>query len=249
MHKFSRQKILLKKIQEKEFTPINDLITFVQNTYSFTAITVRRDLKEIAKEGHIKLLHGGIKYINKTQSQIKLLDIDNNKIFLATKTNELINNNDILFINSGITNEYLISLINKPVYLFTNSIEIFKQAINNKNILDTILIGGRYLAESKVLVGSHSLANLENVKFSKCILNIKNISNTYDLYAKNEEEAQLKQKVLSASNTKIIIAENDSINTIGFIKYANLKECDIFITNNKSLPNINEIGNSIIVIN
>ncbi|WP_342189957.1 hypothetical protein [Spiroplasma endosymbiont of Dilophus febrilis] len=182
-------------------------------------------------------------------TQIKLLDIDNNKIFLATKTNELINNNDILFINSGITNEYLISLINKPVYLFTNSIEIFKQAINNKNILDTILIGGRYLAESKVLVGSHSLANLENVKFSKCILNIKNISNTYDLYAKNEEEAQLKQKVLSASNTKIIIAENDSINTIGFIKYANLKECDIFITNNKSLPNINEIGNSIIVIN
>ncbi|WP_425289516.1 hypothetical protein [Spiroplasma endosymbiont of Nephrotoma flavescens] len=99
------------------------------------------------------------------------------------------------------------------------------------------------------MVGSHSLANLENVKFSKCILNIKNISNTYDLYAKNEEEAQLKQKVLSASNTKIIIAENDSINTIGFIKYANLKECDIFITNNKSLPNINEIGNSIIVIN
>ncbi|WP_422397243.1 DeoR family transcriptional regulator [Spiroplasma endosymbiont of Lonchoptera lutea] len=65
--------MLLKKIQEKEFTPINDLITFVRNTYSFTAITVRRDLKEIAKEGHIKLLHGGIKYINKTQSQIKLL--------------------------------------------------------------------------------------------------------------------------------------------------------------------------------
>ncbi len=57
-------------------------------------------------------------------TQIKLLDIDNNKIFLATKTNELINNNDILFINSGITNEYLISLINKPVYLFTNSIRL-----------------------------------------------------------------------------------------------------------------------------
>lgn len=241
MHKYERQTILMKFLEQQDFIGTKKLIAQLQEKYDFTEITIRRDLKEIAQTGKISLLHGGIKLLKLT-NQPETLKIIDNKLLFAKKANELIQNNEVIFLNSGLINTTLISIIKKTVSIVTNSLSIFNLSIANKNILNTLLIGGHYLKKQNVLIGNYSLKSITDLQISRCIINASSISNDYNLYAQTEGEAQIKKQILKNSNIKIFISEKENLNTVGFSEYANLSECDIFITDELKIKNDKSIN-------
>ncbi|WP_345773320.1 DeoR/GlpR family DNA-binding transcription regulator [Mammaliicoccus sp. F-M27] len=100
-------------------------VSALSEKMSVAEMTIRRDLQELENEGLLNRIHGGAKlkeerlYSEKSHKEKQTINVSN-KLKIAKKCGDLINNEDIIFIGSGSTNELIYDFIkdkNLTVYL------------------------------------------------------------------------------------------------------------------------------------
>lgn len=123
-----RQANILKLIREKDFVTIKEL----EDIFYVTPITIRRDLKELSRQGLIKQVHGGAVDITRLSTSFeplyktKLYLNFKKKQAIAKKAVEFINNGETIILDSGTADlQIAIKLKNKrfkDLIIVTNDI-------------------------------------------------------------------------------------------------------------------------------
>ncbi|MBL1227780.1 DeoR/GlpR transcriptional regulator [Enterococcus sp. BWB1-3] len=232
MIKEERQKALLAFLDKQEFVKVSDITEKIK----VTEMTVRRDLKELEKQGKLIRVHGGAKAMNKKElSFFELSHIEKKNIHLkekeevAKKIAEQIKTGDTVFLGPGTTIELVYDYLTCDFAKFvTNSIHVFDK-FKNDNRFELILIGGSYRSKTGAFVGTIANDTVASIQVHKAFIGVNGILNDA-VTNSNEDEGVTQRIILQSAHKKYIIADHFKLDRQDFYKFYSLSKADYLIT-------------------
>ena len=147
----------------------------LSDIFDISLNTVRSDIDSIVQRGRIKKVYGGVRSV---VSESGLLDYrirEDKSIHLkqeiCKKAAALIDDGDIIFIDSGTTTIHMIDYLKdkKNIKVVTNSIVVVSKLLGNNN-LSVICIGGVVRNKTMSVASSESLLVLKQYNIQKAFM-------------------------------------------------------------------------------
>lgn len=222
---YVRKQKILNYMEGKEIVYLKDLVNYLNSSLS----TVRRDLNSLAQEGVVTLLNGGAVTITsrsydlpvekKKQTNITAKDI------IARKASEIVENGDVIYIDSGTTTIQMIKYLkNKKITIVTSSLTFPRDQLTND--IKLIYLGGELLTDLESLVGSITEKQLLSMYFDKAFIGANGYSEqgvfTFDL-----REARKKEIVRNQSRQAFLLVDTSKEGKRGFARAFGLEECTL----------------------
>ncbi|MCY6957147.1 DeoR/GlpR family DNA-binding transcription regulator [Clostridium brassicae] len=196
--------------------------------------TIRRDVSELEKKGIIKKVYGGVTVTNKkstipfAERQISNL---NEKKLIGKLASELVEDRDIIFIDSGTTTLQMVPFLkNKQnLTIITNNLVVIQEAIayDNLNILST---GGTLYRNTSSFVGIETLNFLKQYNISKAFMAASGISISKGITNSSPLESEIKRTMVENSDKVFILADSSKVDIVSLMTYCSIKEIDALIT-------------------
>ncbi|MGL3994035.1 DeoR/GlpR family DNA-binding transcription regulator [Pediococcus acidilactici] len=198
-------------------------------------MTINRDLNELEAEGLINKVYGGATSVEYNRSKFssfnknKEIHIDE-KYAVAKKAAEQIENEDIIFIGPGTTNELILDFIAaQNVTVVTSNIAIFDKLRNSSGI-QVIIVGGEYNKKSNSVTGVLAEKMITDLQFDKCFIGINGIDHLAATTL-NADAGKLQSIALSNSHKRYIVTDKYKLDKKTFFEFYTLKPGDTIITN------------------
>lgn len=200
--------------------------------------TVRRDLEWLENEGILERTHGGAILSQRLTSEPEYLQrLQKNpdeKRRIGALAASLIEDGDIVFINSGTTTTQVIHHIraNAGISIFTNNLnaalEIGDGGFQHQ------LLGGEYQPVSKSTAGRFALENLRQIYADKCIIGVDGISLKHGCTVPTNAEAEVVRAMIERTKGRVIIAADYSKwGVVSNFQVASIDEVDVLVTDEK----------------
>ena len=240
--------LLLKKIAT---------ISEISKKFNISEMTVRRDLIILIKEELLEKVFGGVMVNTKSREPLFNQRIVTNileKKKIAQEALKRINDNDVIFIESGTTCLELAKLLNskKNITVITAAPHILtelRNLKNNNNFNGEIMCCGGYLRgdPDDIFIGERAIEFFNNIKINITFFGILAINFKDGWMVSSSFEAELVRKVASVSNKTIGIMDSSKFNNTSFSKVGPINLLNEIITDNKYInKNIkNDIGKRI----
>lgn len=238
-----RQEYILKLIEENDFLKVSE----ASKMLGVTEMTIRRDMKELERQGKLNRVHGGATKINKSQnnnytelSHTQKLSMNiKEKKQVAKKAAELIEDEDIIFIGAGTTTEYIYGYLNiNTAKVITNSISIFNLFKDDPKF-DLILIGGKLRERTGTFIGYFTRKWIRDIKVQKAFIGTNGIKGDYITTAE-EEEGVVQQIILNNSDENYVLADSTKFGVGAFQVLCNIDILDGIITDKNIQPKYEE---------
>lgn len=197
--------------------------------------TIRRDISELESRGVIKKVYGGVTLDYKEETvpfQQRQIQHTSEKAKIGSLASELINDGDIIFIDSGSTTIHLLPNIkNKEnITIITNSLNVIVEAAPYSN-LNVISTGGILQRKTNSFAGITTVNFLKDLNIDKAFMATTGLSIEKGVTNTNYLEAEIKKSVVRISDKIIVMADHTKIGSSAFMTYCNLHEIDCYITN------------------
>ncbi len=151
--KYNRIQEIENYIKNAKVASLDELL----NQFGISIQTLRRDLKELENRNVIKKVYGGVVYNEDIVANTEVIDIKsreienlNQKQQIGKVAASLLEEQDVIFIDSGTTACQIIPFMNEDMYLtvITHSALAFEMLEGKKNV-KIILLGGEYREKVK----------------------------------------------------------------------------------------------------
>jgi len=206
-----------------------------------SALTIRRDLKELAEQKAIIRTHGGCllagrvalesEYHNKVATNFYL------KQKIGKRAASIVNPGEVILVDDGSTTFHLVTNLNSihPLTVYTNSLILVSELRRHPGITLNIL-GGEINQESYSVSGSLTEECIEKFYFDKVFLGVDAVDENGKCFVKNASTARLAQIILRSGKEKILLGDHNKVKIdVGF-SYGSLHDFDKWITT----PGINK---------
>lgn len=228
-----RHRLILAKLQEESVVYVNDLVQYLEASES----TIRRDLSALDRKGLLNKVHGGATLINKNSINTKdsLVDVRKNlhydeKMKIAKKAANLIEANDMIYIDAGTTTELMIDFIKESNAVFvTNGIVHAKKLIQKGFI--TYIIGGEIKLTAEAIIGVEAINNLRKYNFTKAFLGTNGVDLVRGFTTPDISEALVKGEAIKKSKEIYILSDSSKFNQINSITFSEINEPIVITTN------------------
>lgn len=231
-------------------TRLNDIENLLeeQNTISINRLceifnvsknTIRRDIVELEKRGTIKKVYGGIMR-NQTNipEPFAAREIKNKakKKQLAKLAANLVNDNDIIYIDSGTTTMHMVPYLadKKNLTILTANVYVINEAFHYPQ-MNVIATGGSLYRPSNAFTGASVLQFLKDFNISKCFLAATGISLENGATNASPMEGDIKKYLTKHSKVKILLVDSTKLNQVSLVTFSNLKDMD-YIISDKKMP-------------
>lgn len=238
MLKDERLKTILEMIQNDNIVSISD----ISKILNVTEVTIRRDLKTLEEKGLIIRIHGGAKkkqgvsFIELSNNEKRTIHVEEKK-YIARLAGRLVEENDIIYIGPGTTNELTYDYITVSyAKVITNSMSVFSKFKDN-NRFELILIGGRFRSRTDTFVGNFTNELLKKIRVRKAFIGVNGIHNGHITTA-NEEEGLCQRIIMDNASEVYILCDSSKIGKEDFYSFYDLKDVTAIITDDKIDPDI-----------
>ena len=231
MLKEQRHEGILNLVNENIIMKVSDLTDLL----NVSDMTIRRDLMELEQKGLLTRIHGGARsnsdaedLLERSHSEKQKINIDN-KLEVAQKIVECIEDNDVIFLGPGTTIELVPELLTqKNLKVITNPLPVFNH-LSEKKDYEIILIGGVYRKMTGAFVGGIPNNAIKSMKTAKAFIGVNGI---YDniLTNYNEEEGLTQRLILDNAIKKYIISDSSKFNVLDFYEFYDLGNVTGLIT-------------------
>jgi DeoR family transcriptional regulator, fructose operon transcriptional repressor len=228
-----RKRFIMDKLTRNEQVEVVD----ITDAFQVSAITARRDLDQLEKEGLLMRTHGGAVRIQPLARK-KLFSYDekaetnkDRKQYIGNLAVKLIQEGDVIFIDSGSTLFHLAHYLKKFHHLtvITNSLPVASELLGHENI-GTNLIGGEVDHERKAVYGLVAQITLEHYYVNKAFIGADGVSLQKGLTTYDEKEAAISRKIASSSEEVYLLCDSSKIEKNSFVKFAPLSILKALIT-------------------
>ncbi|WP_373737639.1 DeoR/GlpR family DNA-binding transcription regulator, partial [Jeotgalibaca porci] len=158
-----RYQVIKELLQEQSIVKMQEIVQLTGSSES----TIRRDLSALEEEGVLIRVHGGAKRGYKLQAEPAMdiksgLNMDD-KHLIAKRAAAFVENEDVLFFDAGSTTFEMIPFLQgKKVTVVTNGVPHASLLADLK--ISTILLGGKIKLETKAIIGSTCLRQLDDYR-------------------------------------------------------------------------------------
>lgn len=200
--------------------------------------TVRRDLEWMENEGILYRTHGGAilsqhlqlepEYTQRVQKQVE------EKIAIGRLAASLINDGDIVFVNSGTTATQLIRQIrtNGNITVVTNNITAALE-IGESN-LELILVGGVFQPKSNSIAGRFAIDNIGKIYADKAFIGVDGITIKHGYTVPSNVEAEVIRLMITRTTGSIyVISDHTKWGIVSNFEVAGIDEIPTLITDEK----------------
>ncbi|MGL5355973.1 MAG: DeoR/GlpR family DNA-binding transcription regulator [Cetobacterium sp.] len=248
-----RKQKILNILKQKEKVSVNEL----SNLFSLSKVIIRKDLCNMEEENLLIRTHGGailkkkiiqsssLKKLGKTELEIKLK--------IAQKSISLIEERDIIFLDSCDINLIIAELLQKEkikISVITNHLEI--QSILSSNInIEVISLGGIYNHKSNSFIGDITRQNLEMFNTNKAFIGASGINvDNLQMSTSSIEVGILQKTGIDFAKSVYILATSQIFLQDSIFNFSKLKANMSIITDSEISTEIEEklIKNNINVI-
>lgn len=235
MLKSERHQFIIDLIKNEGKVVVNNLT----ETLQVTEDTIRKDLQELSKQGLVKRVHGGALSID-----YGIIDFEHRvgqhslrKKNLALKTIDVIQDKNVIFIDSGSTNLNVAEQIphHFKCHVITNS-PVIALALCNHPKVTIQLLPGELDKVSKVLKGSSTIKAIEDINIELCILGISSIDTEKGITVPSFEESIVKKQLIAQSSETIAIITKEKFNTTSTFYVDTIDKLDMIITEQEVDP-------------
>lgn len=242
--KQARMKKILNILSEKESESIKNLA----KTLGVSEMTVRRDISYLKKNGYVTVFHGGVslhadqKNVAPSFRYAPYLFDKADKERLAEKkriaefATTLIEPFDAIGIDNGTTCRYMLDYMHNVsnCILYTYSMQVLAKAINlESNNIRLFCFGGLYHHDLKMFESMDVLDIIKKTHINKLFLGAVGVSSVYGLSCAQPYEVDIRRTLMSVSEQIIVLADSSKINKSWYLKYGEISDVDILITDNK----------------
>lgn len=226
-----RQYEILQKLQQDTSVSTQQLSALFEVSVS----TIKRDLNFLEQQGKLKREYGGAVALdllveaNEQPVLDKINEQREAKEMIAQKASELVNDQDLIFIDSGTTTLRLAELLlNKEVTIVTNNLLVNPTAQSRAKVL---LLGGEIDPKNKVTLGSEVSEALSKFNFNHCFMSANGVSNeTGQVMATLRTLMTIKQKVIQQSTHKWLLVDHSKFAIQAPYAYGQTTDFDEILT-------------------
>lgn len=233
MYELERKQKILELLKEHQRVDVQGLNQILQVSES----TIRRDLKELEENNLLTRTHGGAIPLQNVNFEPTFLEkeIRNSeaKKAIAKKAVEFIREDDVILLDSGSTMLYLAKELKcfAKLTVVTNSIPI-AQMLQTYEGIELIVVGGTFRKGVMSLVGSFAEQVLNLLHVDKAFIATNAVHTEKGLSTPNMDEANIKRKMIACSKKTILMADSSKVGGVSLVKFAELSDIDLFITDN-----------------
>ena len=233
------------RIQEylatQKIVRMDDLCSLLETSEA----TVRRDLEWLEREGILERTHGGAilnqrltlepEYLQRAQKN------PDEKRWIGERAAALIQDNDVVFINSGTTTTQVIRHIRADAGITVISNNIYAALEAGEMGFQHTLIGGEFQPHSNSVAGRFAMDNLRQVYADKVILGVDGVSVRHGCTVPSNAEAEVVRQMIERTRGQIIIvADHSKWGVVSNFQIATMDEIDIFVTDEAIDSSANE---------
>ena len=190
------------------------------NNFNVTEETIRRDLKELAKENEIKKVHGGALSL-KQNTEDSLHD----RFYQNTKEKEIIAKKAIkhikaytrIFIDFGSTTLAFCEELNKidNLVIFTNSPLIAKTILKANSSHTVYILSGKYMLHLHQNIGYMTINCISMEYVDLAIISAASIDLKHGFFNMSQDETEIAKAMIKNSKECMLLADNSKLNKIG----------------------------------
>ncbi len=219
---------LLNIVNKRQKIAVNDLSRLLD----VSKVTVRKDLSELESKGLLVRKHGYAIINNPSNLNYRLAQNYGIKQKIAAKAADLISDQETIMVESGSTCALMVQELGKQekhVTVITNSYFIadFVSAYAN---ISVFILGGKYQAESEVVVGPIAKDVLKNFRVDKLFIGMDGFDKDQGFFGRDIMRADIVQAMEQNAKKIIILSDSTKFNKISLIKLADFKETNMIIT-------------------
>ena len=229
--KSERKAVILDTVNREQVVSLEELVRILLTSES----TVRRDLDQLEAEGKLKRVHGGARSLRSLQDeetiQQKSIKNRDEKRRVAEKAVSLIQDQDVIFVDAGTTNELLIDLLqDRTVTVVTNSIHHAAKLVERG--MKTVIIGGMVKTATDASIGGAALNQIGQLNFDKAFIGMNGIDESF-ITTPEMEEGAVKRAIIENAGKTYVLVDSSKIGKQSFVKVAPIKRVSV-ITNSSS---------------
>jgi len=176
--------------------------------------TVRRDLEWLEQKGILERTHGGAilnqRVMFDQEYQLRIKSFPDEKRRIGELAAALIEEGDIVFVNSGSTAAQVLQNIphDPRITVYTNNMSVLMDISDPGFHL--YLIGGEFQVRSNSLAGRFAFDNLGLVFANKAILGVDGISLKHGCTVPTNPEAEVVRRMIERTKGQVIVAADHS---------------------------------------
>ncbi len=244
-----RQTEILEIAQTEGRVQVDDLVARLNTS----AQTIRKDLSELAENGHLKRVHGGAilpaGVTNIGYEDRRNLNADA-KSRIAASCAAHIPNNASVFLNIGTTTEAVArALLNHTdLMVVTNNINVANILAANQNC-EVVVVGGVLRRADGGLTGAITVQMIEQFKVDIAVIGCSALDADGDILDFDVQEVSVSQTILRQSRQSFLVADASKFDRHAPVRIGTMQQVDrLFIDASppKQLrPKLKEWGTSI----
>lgn len=220
-------------IIEKERASIEELCS----VFNVSKNTMRRDINQLEAKGKIKKVYGGIILTDKkTTEPFESREVKNKaaKLKIAELASTLIEDGDIVYIDSGTTTMHMIPYLSelRNVTIITNNLHVILNSLPYQN-LNVISTGGTLFRRTNSFVEAGAVSSLKKYNISKAFLATTGVSIAKGITNSSSLEYDIKRYIVEHCDKKILLADNTKLGKVSLITYYDLKDIQVFISDQR----------------
>ena len=176
--------------------------------------TIRRDLRELAKEGLLQRVHGGALPASSAIADYATRQTiaTDGKLAIARAAVKMIQPGQIVILDGGTTTLQLARQLPKTLAatIVTHSPSIAVELVNHPHA-EVILIGGRLFKHSVVTVGAAALEALTHIRADIYFMGVTGIHPEAGLSTGDLEEAHMKKALSQHAAETVVLASHEKL--------------------------------------
>lgn len=226
-----RREKILELIREDGHAKVLDL----SRIFKVTEVTIRQDLEKLEIEGSITREHGGA-YLKNMDLNVRSFSLQNQdnlaeKVMIARKALEFIEDGDTIILDSGSTTTELAKIMTgyKNLTVITNALNI-GLILGAEPGINVILTGGEFKAPTLSLTGQKAADFFQNLHVDKLFLATAGVSLKSGLTYPGISDICVKRAMIESANVTYLLADSTKIGKNAFASLGALSLINYLIT-------------------
>ena len=221
-----RTKLILAHLKSKRACSLKELM----EKFGVSSATIHRDAEELAKRDAVERVRGGLVYKDAPDPsgssaayQERVVAHRAEKIVAAKKALALIEEGDILFLDSSTTTYELALLLAHSEFdhltVITNAIAVMHLFRKFPPHWSMIGLGGNYDPQLNAILGLSALEQLSRFNLTKAFVSCFGVDDK-NATTNHEHQAEMLRKVLDAADRRYLIVDHRKIGRKGLYRIA-----------------------------
>jgi DeoR family fructose operon transcriptional repressor len=226
----ARQQEILRRLADQGFVSTTELAA----SFSVSDMTIRRDTRDLARRGVVRLVHGGGVLphgaVHTAGFAERAREEADAKERIAIACQALISPREILLIDAGTTSFEVAHQLspNFQGTIITHSAPVVQHMLRLK-FAGTICLGGELILDSQAFIGAMTVTALKGLRAKTAFIGVAAVC-ADGVYIDRDLELPTKRAIIEASERVVVVATASKMNKSALVHLSDFAVVDVLVT-------------------